>query len=84
MASIPASVAAKESTDGQLMINPLIVSEQSDLLMVLLQFRNGSAARERKDNTLTRGKSLHESDRREDKSSNHRKVLVYDSSVFIR
>ena len=49
MASIPASVAAKESTDGQLIINPLIVNEQSDLLMVLLQFRNGAAVRERKD-----------------------------------
>lgn len=48
MASIPASAVSNDSIDGQLMINPMIVNDKSDLLMVLLQFRNGSEVRERR------------------------------------
>lgn len=48
MASISASSVPQEGFNGHLFINPLIINPESDLLMLLLRFRNGSLIRERK------------------------------------
>jgi len=47
MASISASSIPNEVFDGHLFVNPLTVNPESDLLMVLLCFKNGSLVRER-------------------------------------
>jgi hypothetical protein len=47
MASISASAMPKEAFDGHLLVNPLIVNPESDFLMLLLCFENGSLVRER-------------------------------------
>jgi len=48
MASISASSIPQEGFDGHLFVNPLIANPESDLLMLLLRFKNGSLVRERK------------------------------------
>lgn len=48
MASIPASAMPKEAFDGHLLVNPLTANPESNLLMLLLCFKNGSLVRERK------------------------------------
>ncbi|CAF1050105.1 unnamed protein product [Adineta steineri] len=47
MASIPASAMPKEALDGHLLVNPLTANPESNLLMLLLCFKNGSLVRER-------------------------------------
>jgi xylulokinase len=47
MASIPASAMPKEAFDGHLLVNPLTANPESNLLMLLLCFKNGSLVRER-------------------------------------
>ena len=47
MGSISASAAPKEAFDGHLLVNPLTANPDSDLLMLLLCFKNGSLVRER-------------------------------------
>ncbi|CAF1148477.1 unnamed protein product [Adineta steineri] len=47
MASVSASSIPNEIFDGHLFVNPLIVNSESDLLMILLCFKNGSLVRER-------------------------------------
>jgi len=46
MASIPASAMPKEAFDGHLLVNPLTANPESNLLMLLLCFKNGSLVRE--------------------------------------
>ena len=48
MASIPASAMPKQAFDGHLLVNPLTANPESDLLMLLLCFKNGSLVRERR------------------------------------
>jgi hypothetical protein len=48
MASISASSIPNEVFDGHLFVNPLTVNPESDLLMLLLCFKNGSLVRERR------------------------------------
>lgn len=47
MASIPAEAMPKEAFDGHLLVNPLTANPESNLLMLLLCFKNGSLVRER-------------------------------------
>lgn len=47
MASIPASAMPKEALDGHLLVNPLTANPETNLLMLLLCFKNGSLVRER-------------------------------------
>ncbi len=47
MAAIPASAMPKEAFDGHLLVNPLTANPESNLLMLLLCFKNGSLVRER-------------------------------------
>lgn len=47
MASIPSASAPKEAFAGHLLVNPL-TSENNNLLMLLLCFKNGSLVRESK------------------------------------
>ncbi|CAF0883135.1 unnamed protein product [Adineta ricciae] len=47
MASIPASAMPKEAFAGHLLVNPLKAYPESNLLMLLLCFKNGSLVRER-------------------------------------
>lgn len=47
MASIPAAAMPKEAFDGHLLVNPLTANPESNLLMLLLCFKNGSLVRER-------------------------------------
>lgn len=48
MAAIPAEAMPKEAFDGHLLVNPLTANPDSNLLMLLLCFKNGSLVRERK------------------------------------
>ena len=47
MASIPAAEMPKQAFDGHLLVNPLTANPESNLLMLLLCFKNGSLVRER-------------------------------------
>lgn len=47
MAAIPASAMPKEALNGHLLVNPLTANPESNLLMLLLCFKNGSLVRER-------------------------------------
>ena len=46
MASIPAGEMPKQAFDGHLLVNPLTANPESNLLMLLLCFKNGSLVRE--------------------------------------
>jgi hypothetical protein len=48
MASISASSIPNKGFDGHLFVNPLTANPESDLLMLLLCFKNGALVRERK------------------------------------
>lgn len=47
MASIPAAEMPQKAFDGHLLVNPLTANPETNLLMLLLCFKNGSLVRER-------------------------------------